>query len=680
MTAIFLEVVNRGVAASWVILAVLLLRLALRRAPKWVRVLLWGLVAVRLLCPFSIQSAVSLIPSAETVSPAVLLQDAPTVQSGVPFLDHVGNTVLEDMSLPTPGDSVNPLQVWMTLLAWLWLGGVLLLLAYAAVSYGRLRRRVAAAVRLRNNIYQSENVVSPFLLGIVQPRIYLPYGLSEGDREHVIAHEQAHIRRGDHAWKPLGFLLLAVYWWNPLMWLAYALLCRDIELACDERVIRGLDREQRADYTQALVDCSVSRRRIAACPLAFGEAGVKARVKSVMHYKKPGFWIVVLAVLVCAAVAVCFLTDPVEEVPDGSYLDYANAVPLAAQQEEVAVLYYPPEGDSIQVGAAEGSALAEYLEQCRWRACSAPGRLASLGSVEFILQEDYRITVHTRKENSLWQYARVEYQGQERYYHIGMGDYQEAVSILYVNAPVERAVRWVDSLNDPSKMPDTLATEIPDYPGVTFSYSPGSITAAEPGEEPITLMQGMPIWNVYFCDLTGDGHPEICATYSFGSGIVDTRIVIYDYVNGASYELADRGRYDFTLQLGEDGGLYVEKTEYPRGQRVSWGRLAFRDGCLQLLPVPGDAFYLTVGAENAAHITVMAPDRVGAYASGSLPYAKGARIWLDCLDGASNLRGVTVTAQDAAGDVVWSVSIPDADENEGTTRIVQDGWEISNLA
>lgn len=195
--------------------------------------------------------------------------------NGVPALDQVINPVIDHSLAPAPGASANPLQIWIPVLTVIWLLGVAALFLYSAVSYRRLRRRVCEAVILRDNIYQSENVCSPFVLGIIQPKIYLPYSVDSGALAYVIAHEQAHIRRGDHWWKPLGFLLLTVHWFNPLLWLGYILLCRDIELACDEKVIREMGSEQRADYTQALVSCSVSRRSIAACPLAFGEVGYK---------------------------------------------------------------------------------------------------------------------------------------------------------------------------------------------------------------------------------------------------------------------------------------------------------------------------------------------------------------------------------------------------------------------
>lgn len=311
MSGIFLKLLNLSISASWLVLVVLALRLVLKRAPKWVNVLLWGMVALRLMLPFSIESALSLIPSAETLSPEVVRFDpAPTITSGVTIIDNAVNPSLSESFAAAPLASVNPLYVWTYLAGWVWLIGLAAMLAYALVSYLRLRRRVSASIPLRENIYVCDEVPSPFILGIVRPRIYLPSALDEAQRGSVLSHERAHLARRDHWWKPLGFALLAVYWFNPLLWLAYTLLCRDIELACDERVLRGMDAGQVKDYSSALLACSVPRRMIAACPLAFGEVGVGARVKNALRYKKPAFWVVAVSVVVCTVVAVCFLTNP----------------------------------------------------------------------------------------------------------------------------------------------------------------------------------------------------------------------------------------------------------------------------------------------------------------------------------------------------------------------------------
>ena len=465
MSEAFLKVVNMSISAGWLVLAVLALRLILKKAPKWVNVLLWGIVAVRLICPFSIESALSLIPSTETISPEIMMDWTPEISTGVEALDQVVNPVISASFAPNPDTSANPLQILIPVAANLWLLGVLILLAYTAISYLSLRLKLRTAVILRDNIFQCETVSSPFVLGILKPKIYLPYIMDGNNLDHVVAHEKAHIKRKDHWWKPLGFLLLTVYWFNPLMWVAYILLCRDIELACDEKVIAELGNEQRADYTQALVACAVNRRMIAACPLAFGEVGVKDRVKSIMNYRKPTFWIIVTALVVCVAVAVCFLTNPLSEPSTEEWFDFT------ADPEQL---------------------------------------------------------------------------------------------------------KWTD------EMKCTRA----EFPGITFKYTGGDIVATTSWEDSDTvgktfLISGMPIWNAYFCDLTGDGKPEICSQVSYGSGIIDNRVIIFDYANGVSYKLEDRGYHDYYLRM-EGAYLHVDKKVYNSNDLVSSGRLVFKDGCIQI--------------------------------------------------------------------------------------------------
>ena len=309
MEKLFLELLNRSITAGWLILAVILIRLLFRRAPKWVTGCLWILVAVRLVIPFSVESVYSLIPRTETVPYEILYSETPAVDTGVEVLDLLVNHSLES-SVPNPGDSVNPLQIAAALSSVVWLAGMTVLLLSAAVSYILLRHNVRTAVRLRENIRQSEHIATPFVLGMFRPTVYLPFSVEDADAEYIIAHEKAHIRRGDHLIKPLAYLLLSVYWFNPLMWAAYILLCRDIELACDERVIRNMDAEARRTYSRILLEFSMKQKLITACPVAFGEVGVKTRVKSVLNYKKPAFWGIVLALAACVVCGVCLLTDP----------------------------------------------------------------------------------------------------------------------------------------------------------------------------------------------------------------------------------------------------------------------------------------------------------------------------------------------------------------------------------
>ena len=744
MNELFLKIINMSISASWLVLVVLILRFVLKKAPKWVNILLWGIVAIRLICPFSFESALSLIPSAETFPEKVISGPSFDVQTGITPVDNRINDYLGDRyfeGVTVPANNGNNI---MTILTIVWTIGILLLVAYTVISYWRLRRKVDTAVRYKDNIFQSENVKSPFVLGIIKPRIYLPFNMNGQDLEHVVAHEQAHIHRKDHWWKPFGFLLLTIHWFNPLVWLAYVLLCRDIELACDERVIKELGNEQRADYTQALVACSVNRRMIAACPLAFGEVGVKDRVKSVMNYKKPAFWGVVLAVIVCVFVAVCFLTNPV-----------------------------------TKNNGTDGT-----------------------------------------------------------------------------------VTEWFDYLETPDEMvwDGRLEINLPEFPGVTFRWYPEKMEAVTE-EGIVPLFHGMPIWNTYFCDLTGDRIPDLCSTYTFGSGIIDSRIIIYDYANGASYELSDRGYFDFTLRFNEaDGYLYVDKTKYNTDELVETGRLVFKNNCIQIegfsneahqvfqaeiledhngyylvkpvegswelnsadrIEVPirnahpspepeiGDVieieysgeiletypariadvygikvikqtetwdlipmvmvngtlyldtgheskiearcgvmdgeitsqvdgnkqpsvdnqsnfgtgygyqygategtielfmngkwwifateearqkiqfpsiedelskFYLTIGSEGVKSIKLSMPNSSGGFenADGSL-LKKGERIWLENLDGYTDLRGLTITALGENGEIIWTASIPDEEENKGFTHLVNDDWEITNI-
>jgi len=309
MEKLFLELLNRSITAGWLILAVLLVRVLFRRVPKWVTGCLWLLVAVRLLIPFSVESVYSLIPTAEMFPYEILYSQKPAVDTGVNVLDTVVNHTLES-SAPGPGDSVNPLQIAAALSTIVWLAGLTVLLASAVVSYIILMRKVRTAVRLRENIRQSEFITTPFVLGVVRPTVYLPFSVEDADAEYIIAHEQTHIRCGHHLVKAFAYVLLAVYWFNPLMWLAYIILCRDIELACDERVIRNMSTDERRAYSTVLLEFSTKQKLITACPVAFGEVGVKTRVKSVLNYRKPAFWLIALALAACVVCGVCLLTDP----------------------------------------------------------------------------------------------------------------------------------------------------------------------------------------------------------------------------------------------------------------------------------------------------------------------------------------------------------------------------------
>ena len=573
MNELFLKIINMSISASWLVLAVLILRFVLKKAPKWINVLLWGIVAIRLICPFSFESTLSLIPSAETIPLNIGMDTTPTINSGISAINNAVNPIISQSNTPMAGASVNLLQITIGIYEYIWIFGMIALALYTAISYWRLRRKVDTAVRYKDNIFQSENVSSPFVFGIIKPRIYLPFKMNGQDLEHVVAHEHAHIRRKDHWWKPFGFLLLTIHWFNPLMWMAYVLLCRDIELACDEKVIKELGNEQRGDYTQALVACSVNRRMIAACPLAFGEVSVKERVKSVMNYKKPAFWVIIISVIVCVGVAVCFLTNPKQDsytlrivVPAGSQEKFVYT------DEEVSTIR-----NSIKIWSGDG-----------------------LGDTEVILSPVNKTTETRYTATYLTHGMPVEFDAEKNtWFKIGVNMQNPTNEDIIVYVEVENVevrivdeinsvIKWFDYTENPSDMDDESTINLPIYPDVTFSYNQAQIIASKPFDtseltDHTILITGMPIWNAYFADLTGDDYPEICATYTFGSGIIDSRIIIYDYAKGSSYELSDRGYFDFTLRLNEaDGYLYVDKTKYNTDELVETGRLVFKNNCIQI--------------------------------------------------------------------------------------------------
>ena len=368
MAAVFLKLLNLSISASWLVLAVLVLRLISKRSPKWMNVLLWGIVALRLVLPFSIESALSLIPSAETVSPAVVqFAPAPTITSGVSVIDNAVNPSLSEHFSAVPTASVNPLYAWTEIAGWVWLIGLGAMLLYALVSYLRLRRRVSVSLPVQDHIYLCDAISSPFILGVVKPHIYLPSGLDEVQRQNVLSHEQAHLARRDHWWKPLGFALLAVYWFNPALWLAYTLLCRDIELACDERVIRTMDESAVKTYSTVLLACSMPRKAVITCPLAFGEVGVKERVKNALRYKKPAFWVVAASVAVCVVVAVCFLTNPRTDTDAAGLVGFhREQVTYADVTDESGA-----QPSSVQLTAEETDAVYALLDTLQYKRLGA---------------------------------------------------------------------------------------------------------------------------------------------------------------------------------------------------------------------------------------------------------------------------------------------------------------------
>lgn len=514
MADVFIKTLNMGIAASWLILAVVVLRILLKRAPKRFRLLLWAAVGLRLVLPVSIESALSLVPSAQTLPEGVMYAAAPELNTGIAALNDAINPAFTAAFAPEPAASANPLQVLLPIASVIWLAGAAVMLLWALVSWLRLRRRVAEAVRLEGNMFESERVALPFVLGLIRPRIYLPFGLDEGAREQVLTHERAHIARGDHVIKPLGWLILAVYWYNPLVWLAYALFCRDIELACDERVIRRLPVSGRADYSQALLDLSRPHHGVGACPLAFGESAVKCRVKSVLTYKRPAFWLIMLAAVLCIGAAVCFLTDPKAEADDSvqnDSHDYGIPITVTAVLPEnfpEQVLEFArgcaaqqaANMDYLNISAAEITELASYSEAeltdggvaCLFK-LGARYELADPESVMpaggMLIEGGWLTRADSggdrfmllRRDGENWSYVGITtaLMIQEAY----GGDYDAAVLGEYERI-LASGVTWSSNLAVSSLYGIQFRFEFDiDYTRIEAECSSGRISGGEPGEE-----------------------------------------------------------------------------------------------------------------------------------------------------------------------------------------------------
>lgn len=439
MQEVFYQILEASFYGSIVILAVLALRLVLKRSPRWMVCLLWLLALIRLVMPFSIESNISLQPRldhvhyeqttgedlAETVNPQpsgqeVLPQpEQPAGQQGVtvPVQGETGDIpVQQPQEAPETAD-------YGQIGAWIWAAGLAVLLGNCLVSYVRLKRQVSGACRSEDGCWECDGIKTAFVLGFFPPKIYVPMRLTGEVRGFIAAHEKSHISRGDHWFKLLGYMVLSVHWFNPLVWIAYHLLCRDLEMACDERVVQTMDLGQRKAYSNALLSCAGRHRSVSACPVAFGETSVKQRILSILHYKKPGFWISLLAAAALLFVVVCLLTNPGAGEPDLSFLNYENAISLVAEQEEVMTVYYAD--SSICPGYVSGADLAAYLDNANWsERWWEPGDTSSPGSIEFLIGDDYRITVFDRS------FARVRYGEEIRYYRIGRNDYDAAVQLL----------------------------------------------------------------------------------------------------------------------------------------------------------------------------------------------------------------------------------------------------------
>lgn len=411
--AVFVKLVNMSIAAGWLILVIIAVRILLEKAPKWIPCTLWALAALRLICPYSFESACSLIPSGETV---MTRSDQLFIQSGINVIDNaandgIGHMYFEGITVEPRNTLANPIVT----LAVIWIIGAVILLAYALISCIKLRKSVNASIVVKDNIMRCDEVKSPFILGIIKPVIYVPSAMDDETMALVVTHERAHLTRRDHWWKFLGYLLLSVYWFHPLIWVGYILFCRDMEMACDERVIRGMDNGGKAAYSQALLDCSFPRKAVSVCPLAFGEVGVKERVKSVLYYKKPALWMVIAAAAVCIAVAVCFLTNP-----KAYDLDEMRTTVLQFCR-------YRDLGEDIYFGKNMDADFARSLAE----ELSPVHDLAKSGQTA---KENYRIQVELKKKDISAQEIRMIFRVETNFRYASVdyeSGYSEEVRVIY---------------------------------------------------------------------------------------------------------------------------------------------------------------------------------------------------------------------------------------------------------
>ena len=521
MDDVFLKLVNLSISASWLILAVLVLRVVLKKAPKWVMPLLWGVVALRLVCPFSIESALSLIPSAETIPSEIVTETREPVLYEQATLDIVTNPTLPSAAEVPVGVSRQQAQVDFNIYSVLWLAGMAALLVHALVSAGKLKKKLATAILLRDNIYESEFVDSPFVFGVVKPNIYLPMHMDEGTAAYVIAHEHAHLARRDHWWKVLGYLVLALHWFNPLVWVAYILFCRDIELACDEKVVKGLDGAARADYSQALLSCAAPKRAVAACPLAFGEGNIKTRVKSALHYKKPAFWVAAAAVLAVVIVAVCFLTNPRSDIDAETLLGTSRGeiTRISVKMGEA------DSGEEYRMSTEEIKTVLSLLDAAEYE------RLGSASA----MQECY---ARLYFEGAAGERELMLSQGEVLANPIKGNQKAQLYGLRSGGTVLKNYVKWCVDRNDPT-VPEDIAQQVE---RLICGMPLGNYLFGE-------LVYDDPAWETSFSDNFSSTWPElrICCDSAFADFSAYTQMSAYVKDSGYYYRVSEWEEIDLTV-------------------------------------------------------------------------------------------------------------------------------------
>ena len=653
---------NMSLTASLVIVFVLLLRLLLKKTPKVISYALWGIVLFRLLCPVSIESGLSLFGLLETP-----VATSGTLASRIEYIpSDIVHTEYPSVVLPAPGVGeaisetlpqgeeqlvADPLEAPTAIATYTWIAGVVAMGIYAVVSYLRLRRKLITASWVRENIYLADEITSPFVMGLIHPKIYLPSSLGEREQSYVVLHEQHHIRRLDHIMKVLAFIALSIHWFNPLVWLAFMMAGRDMEMSCDEAVIRKMGDGVLADYAASLLSLATGKYIIAGMPLAFGEGDTKGRIRNLANWKKPVFLVVLAAAIACAILAICLLTNP--EGPRSFPMTGRNIADLDPQKivDELSELENL-DNSSSSLYMNEAIAHRLYLTgDFEWFDHETMPFYYTKNQKTYIAQfvahgENYSVTESSEgtEQDTVFLFQHyleaLKYLPQEQikeiapdadqfniaflasgtpssdYEHVitytdaGIGNADgwlihlkvqpmyktgddsyigrrgDVIHAFYGGSPTVQ--EWFDYYNSGEMQWDgRQEINLEAFPGVTFRWTPEQVAAVLEDGEILPLYSGMPIWNVFFTDLTGDGLPELCSTLTMGSGIGDNRIIIYDYANGASYSLEDRMEYDYSLSL-KDGLLIVTKQVYSndkKGEVVETGYLAYLNDTIQIVPL-----------------------------------------------------------------------------------------------
>ncbi len=617
MEMTFLAVLNMSLTASFVIATIMLARIPLKKAPKIFSFSLWAVAGFRLVFPFTLESVFSLLPFKSTPIPQdIAIQVDPRIDSGITIIDNAVSAALPGA---TPVASVNPLQVWIAVGSYIWLFGVAIMLIYSFVSIVILKNKLRSAALIEGNLYEADNLMTPFVIGLFRPKIYIPVGLTGDESSYIILHEQTHVKRRDHAVKMFAYLVLCLHWFNPLAWVAFILMSADMEMSCDERVMKELGGEIKNAYSLSLVRLAAGRKILNGSPLAFGEGGMKERIKNVLNFKKPSRVIITLAIALVAMLSVGFALNRTEDA------DFKSALDPSQESPRTYYLENPTEKDMI-----ERLRSVTLYSDGRAELATPPISSYMMPKCTFTITND-ELLIH----------AMIKTEFDENFFGVKDDEviarfiiaddntlvFQSATVALFADsgaryvyaqstpAPAYEVREWLNYYLD-ERMPwgRSLDLKLPEYPDTVFAWTSYEVKAIDSKGEKI-LFSGMPIWNIYLADLTGDSLPELCATVSFGSGIVDTRVVVYDYANDKLYELSDRGYFDYALTL-EDGRLIATKSEY-NGAPLTAGDLEiFGDELIiaditkqqpQEITMPEDSYELIQRVENGLRIIMSSP-------------------------------------------------------------------------